>query len=126
MRSPLIMAASWCVEGVPREVETEDDEQRAGRERRAGDPGPRAVPPAVRELDEDGEPRKDAETHAEGEAAGPGRRGHQEPVPDEEGDEERPVQEERGVRGALQEAGEDRKPQSALLRGGRRRDEGQA
>src|SRR5512143_4339342 len=94
--SPSIMAASRCVEGAPREIEPEGEEQRARRERGAGDPCPRANPPAVHELDERGEPRKNAETHAEGEAARPGRGGHEEPVTDEEGDEERPVHEERG------------------------------
>ncbi len=57
---------------------------------------------------------KDAEAHAEGEAGGPGRREHEQPVPDEEGDEECPVHEKRGVRGALQQAREDGKPQAAL------------
>src|SRR5476651_2451910 len=76
MRPP-IMAASWRAEGAPREIETEDDEERAGHARRAGNPRARTASPAVHQLDEDREPRENPEAHAEREAAGPGRGGHE-------------------------------------------------
>src|SRR5512143_2659978 len=127
-RSLPLMAASQRFERAPREIGSEDEEERTRRERRAGHPGPRANPPAVDELDEGGKPGADAEADAEGEAARPRCRRHEEAVPDEEGDEERPVYEEGRVGGALQQTREDRKPQAPFLRGsgGRRRDEVQA
>src|SRR5512140_2102574 len=107
-REPPITAASWDVERAPREVEAENDEQAAGDERRARHPRARAGTPALDELDEEHEPREDAQAHAEGEAAGPGGRRHEQTVPDEEGDEERPVHEERRIRRTLQEARQHR------------------
>src|SRR5450756_2539242 len=117
-------AASWCGEGAPREEQAEDDEERARDERRTRDPRARAASPAVHQLDEDPEPREDAEADTEREAAGPRRRGHEQPVPDEEGDQDRPVHEEHRVRRALQEAREDRKPEAARTRGERHRYQG--